>query len=459
MKNKGIEELEKRAETGDVLALFELGEKYHTGDGIKIDEEKAFSYYEKSAEAGNPRAQYIVGKYFEDGKYVEKNLEAANKWFEKAAKHNNADALFQLAQNYSTGRGCDSDDKKALDLYSKAANLGHAKAQYELAEMYKFGLGCDEDEEIAVKWYTESASQGNLDAQEELGDIYYKGSVGIEKNLEKAFELYKKYVDQGGWNGSVKNRLADMYYYGQGCEQNDIKAFELYKEAGRFDHYAMYSLGWMYEHGQGTKQDFTAAKRFYHTAAEQGDSNALYRLALFNHYFDPELGLYRHNLSKAKEYYEKAIANGYEDKDRNLDKLKKEMETYFVIEGTVSECSVNKTFDFVESEENENAIRKDKISFSFSITGSEGYSVKQENNNLNIFCLQSGENNQIEESYIVKRELKYNVSTEFSAVLVHAVNHHKKIRFVISKTELEALSESNNNSKELDDITISLLQD
>ena len=66
MKNKGIEELEKRAETGDVLALFELGEKYHTGDGIKIDEEKAVSYYEKSAEAGNPRAQYIVGKYFED---------------------------------------------------------------------------------------------------------------------------------------------------------------------------------------------------------------------------------------------------------------------------------------------------------------------------------------------------------------------------------------------------------
>lgn len=463
MKNKEIEELEKRAETGDALALFELGEKYHLGDGIKKDETKAFDYYKKSAEAGNARAQYTVGMCFEGGKYVEKDLKTANKWFEKAAKQNNAEALNKLAYHYYQGYGCEQSGEKAFEFYSKAANLGDAVSQFILAKLY-YSEGCDKDENTAVKWYTESANHGNSDALRELADIYCHGWNSIEENPEKAFELKKKYVEQCVWDNTEKRKLADMYYSGYGCEQNYEKAFELFKDAAESpmaDKYAQYCLGWMYEHGQGTEMDVSEAEFWYKRAASRDEENALYALARIYHKRAKDIPFSSSEYQMAKDYYERAIANGYEDKDKNFDKLKKEMETYFVIEGTVSEYSLNKTFDFVTSQYNECTDCKEKICVSFCITGSEGFSVKREYRNPNVFWIQSYNYNygEIKESYIVEKSLKFTVSKEFSSILIQAVNQNKRIRFVISKTELEFLSENKNNSEELKDITISLLQD
>lgn len=135
------------------------------------------------------------------------------------------------------------------------------------------------------------------------------------------------------------------------------------------------------------------------------------------------------------------------------------MEQYFVIEGIVSEYAINKTFDFEKSEDNEATLQTDKTSLSFSITGTEGYSVKKENKKINIFWLQSSGDKKIEEGYNVRTDIKFTVSKEFSEILIHAVNHNKKIRLVVSKTELEYLSDNNKTSNELKDITISLLQD
>ena len=459
MKNKEIEELEKRAEAGDALALLELGEKYHTGDGTKRDEKKAFTYYEKAAKAGNARAQYTVGKYFEDGNCVEKNNETANKWFEKAAKQNNANAQYKLAQNYYNGNGCGEDENKAFELYSKAANLDHAEAQYKLANMYWSGEGCEEDENTAIKWYTESANLGCDSAQNELADIYYNGYSSFGQNYEIAFKWYEKYLEQNDWDSRIQTILANMYYYGNGCEQNYAKAFELFKEAARYDKYAQYCLGWMYEYGQGTEINFKEAESWYRKAAKQGDANALYRLAEIYHYSNINFEVYFPNLQLAKTFYEGAIKNGFDDKNKNLEKLKKEMETYFAIIGTVSEYSTNKTFDFVKSENDESTERKDRISFSFCITGTEGYSVKGKDKNLNIFQFQSQKCKEISESFMVSSDLKFNVPTEFEDILLSALNQHKKIKFVISKTELEALSENDTNTKVLEDVTISLLQD
>ena len=61
-----------------------------------------------------------------------------------------------------------------------------------------------------------------------LGFMYEYGN-GVEKNEQKAVELYKKACDGGEVHGCTN--LGVMYEYAIGVEKNEQKAVELYKKA------------------------------------------------------------------------------------------------------------------------------------------------------------------------------------------------------------------------------------
>ena len=132
------------------------------------------------------------------------------------------------------------------------------------------------------------------------------------------------------------------------------------------------------------------------------------------------------------------------------------METYFSIEGTISKYSINKTFDFVDSEDENYSEKKDEMNFSFCITGSEGYSIIIDDKKLNLFLLES-DKLKIQENYTVNNDIKFTVSREFEPILTQASINHKRIRFIVSKTDLLALLK--NDSYELTDVTITLLSE
>lgn len=48
----------------------------------------------------------------------------------------------------------------------------------------------------AFDWYSKAAEIGSADAEYELGSYYEKGIV-VEKDLEKAIELYMKAISHG----------------------------------------------------------------------------------------------------------------------------------------------------------------------------------------------------------------------------------------------------------------------
>ncbi len=48
----------KAAELGDVIAHYQLGHSYHTGDCVEKDEEKAVYHYDEAAIGGHPSARY-----------------------------------------------------------------------------------------------------------------------------------------------------------------------------------------------------------------------------------------------------------------------------------------------------------------------------------------------------------------------------------------------------------------
>lgn len=77
-------ELCDKAEQGDAMAQFNLGAKYHHGDGVKQNFRKAKTWYEKSAEQGDAFAQYNLGVMYLDGEGVRPDDGKAKELFGRA---------------------------------------------------------------------------------------------------------------------------------------------------------------------------------------------------------------------------------------------------------------------------------------------------------------------------------------------------------------------------------------
>ncbi|MCR4941678.1 MAG: sel1 repeat family protein [Campylobacter sp.] len=80
---------------------------------------------------------------------------------------------------------------------------------------------------------------------------------------------------------------------------------------------ACYSMGVMYETGQGVEQDFKKSSEFYQKACDDNLAEACYYLALN---FENGRGV-RKNWQKAKELYKKACDGEYQDACEKLKNL------------------------------------------------------------------------------------------------------------------------------------------
>ena len=108
-----------------------------------------------------------------------------------------------------------------------------------------------------------------------------------------------------GLNQAVwADNMPDFQKTLQAAEQGNAKA-QLY-------------LGWMYDNGQGVRQDYTQAVQWYRKAAEQGDAEAQYNLGLM--YYKGE-GV-RQDLALAQEWFGKACQNGNQNGCDNYQRLK-----------------------------------------------------------------------------------------------------------------------------------------
>ena len=84
----------------------------------------------------------------------------------------------------------------------------------------------------ALMWYEKAAKQGDIVTQCECGDMYYKGE-GTEENKAKALMWYEKAAEQG--NAWAQFRCDDMYDKGEGTETDGAKAWRWYEKIGRRD--------------------------------------------------------------------------------------------------------------------------------------------------------------------------------------------------------------------------------
>lgn len=178
--------LQKKAESGDAEAQYNLGRCYYGGLGTPKDYKEAVKWISSSAAQGNADAQYELGSFYSEGLSVPKNKnqegysegvaipkdeKQAGTWYLKAGIHGHALAQYKLGLCFMNGIIFERDQKTAVIWFKKAADQGNAKAACALACCYFSGTGVAKDENEAEKWFSLAANEGDLDALKALAEI------------------------------------------------------------------------------------------------------------------------------------------------------------------------------------------------------------------------------------------------------------------------------------------------
>ena len=189
-----LQNLEIRVESGEHMAMMQLGWRYDTGFGVKTDPAEAARLYRVAAEHGDiSMAQNNLGCLYRDGRGVIKDYRTAVQLFQMAAAKGNEHAQNNLGWMHERGYGLKRDYVKARHYYERAARQrkdfstgkplpGQSMAQNNLARLMRDGLGGKTKPQEAIRWFRKSAAQGNSHAHHNLGLIHEKG-IGVKRNI------------------------------------------------------------------------------------------------------------------------------------------------------------------------------------------------------------------------------------------------------------------------------------
>jgi len=146
----------------------------------------AFEVYKAKAELGDALAQYLLGNIYFYGTGGSKDPAEALKWYLKAAQQGQVDAQYRLGFIYEQGLGVPVEYFESARWWRRAADQGHAGAQFSLGYCYGRGEGVPRNLAEAAKWFHKSADQGNASAYRFLGVAYDRG-LGVGKDKVEAY--------------------------------------------------------------------------------------------------------------------------------------------------------------------------------------------------------------------------------------------------------------------------------
>lgn len=109
---------------------------------------------------------------------------------------------------------------------------------------------------------------GVAEKQHILGDVYYKGE-GVQQDYSEAFKWYRLAADQG--LAESQHMLGAMYDQGNGMPQDYVKAVAWYRKAAEQGYApAQLELGNNYADGDGIPQNFVEAYVWFSLATSGG---------------------------------------------------------------------------------------------------------------------------------------------------------------------------------------------
>lgn len=225
---------------------------------------------------------------------VEEKIEAAEK--------GNVTAMEELAVLYLNGdedQEIAPEPEKSVCWFKKAAEAGDATAMFNLGLHYAKGHGVKRDFGQAVEWMRKAADAGDDDAPR-LIEEYQKLADAVEKaemgDAQAQAELAEGFMKLGG----------SLDQAGAGDDYTEsVKWAKKAAEQGNAD--AMWVLALAYEHGRGVDESVDVAIECYEQGAELGNASCQHSLGCYYARGD----YLKKDNKKAFELFQKSAAQGY----------------------------------------------------------------------------------------------------------------------------------------------------
>ena len=277
-----------------VFPLLKLHFCYRDGTYVKQDIKKANEYLESAVKLQHPRSCALKALYMcdeENGYTLDKD--EVIRLLETAVKYDYPEAFTVLGDIYFDGKhGVESDKERAIELYRKGDELGNALCTFRHGCIVMKGLSVEKDEEKGLQIFERAAERGNVDALVEIGNYYHR-----RENYLDALNYFMKAFFKN--NASAAFMIACYYKDGKGVEKNINKAIEMYEFAGKHGKAEAYrGLVICYE---ATKQ-FDKCIEAANKAKEVGlhDADGLIKLAEEAEFMQSEETFIKHHLSLAE---------------------------------------------------------------------------------------------------------------------------------------------------------------
>lgn len=154
--DQGLLALEYAAERGVPGALWKLGRIYADGDGVRINQKRAFEYFRSLTKAhaydppAAPHARFVANAFVTLGHFYLAGIPDADIKPDPVVAH----GMFRHAASY----------------------FGDPEAQYQVGRMYLEGSGTLKDAVQASRWLRLAADMGQRNAQALLGAMLFKGT-------------------------------------------------------------------------------------------------------------------------------------------------------------------------------------------------------------------------------------------------------------------------------------------
>lgn len=175
---------------------------------------------------------------------------------------------------FQRGRGtfAAGDLEQTAKYFDQAYQMGHVRAGYVLGRLHYLGAGLDRNREKAVELYRKAAGRGDAYAMHSLGMAEIKGE-GTPKDEEAGLEKLLQSVEAG--HTFSFNAIGDFYLRG-GPVQEDIQRAVYYfnRSAARNDIYGFQNMGVLFREGKGVPQDFSSALGWFKKAHDGGHPSA-----------------------------------------------------------------------------------------------------------------------------------------------------------------------------------------
>ncbi len=305
--DKGMAYMRKAAEDGHPEAQYKLAWRYCSGDGVAEDKAEGMRYMEAAAGQGQGDALYLLAScHLQDneieagnwehnpgyGQDTEKGLD----YLRRGAEADNFAALASLARCYHKGKYVEQDNNKAFELLKRSCSINqHPDNVTLLADFHHDGIGTPQDYETAAKLYQFAADNGNVTALGKLPMMYSEGQ-GVEKDEEKANELWQRYVETMEWRWFGKIPLQQLLAIVSATEDElQGTPFSLPD--------AMNQLGDRYANGDEVEPDEEKAAEWWEKASQRGNARAMYSLGQYHALKD--------GMPSALEYLERSASAGY----------------------------------------------------------------------------------------------------------------------------------------------------